>query len=341
LAITVKSIAMTKLQKIAAATALTATIAAGLYEARQAAELRGQVQMLQQQQAPLAEQIQQLQAERDKAATTIAGLKEDLAENDENNLELLRLRGEMTIIKNQLAANHGYTELPPVATANSVTNSLAAQKGRELGQAVVRGEAGAFDKCLAEFKSENDSYRTNCIGLDGQARSKLAQQTFIPMAAAFKIIGDAAGQGNEYARDAMARAFLNEDMTPIVVSFLGSWAAAGDAGALDVLLHPDKYGVSPYLNISPLQGAADNGNQAAIAALAAFANDDNNQAVWWMTATSLKGAAAAGDAVSIDALINIAANSQGFTRDTAIHGLRTAAANQNSKAAQALGSLGL
>ena len=56
-----KVIAMTMLQK----TLVTATVAvlagAGLYEARQAAQLRDQVQTLQQQQAPMAEQIARLQ----------------------------------------------------------------------------------------------------------------------------------------------------------------------------------------------------------------------------------------------------------------------------------------
>ena len=56
-----KAIAMTALQK----TIVTATIAvlagAGIYEARQASQLRDQVQTLQQQQAPLADKLKQLE----------------------------------------------------------------------------------------------------------------------------------------------------------------------------------------------------------------------------------------------------------------------------------------
>jgi RNA polymerase sigma factor (sigma-70 family) len=67
-----KVIAMTTLHKTLV-TAIVAVLAgAGIYEARQAARLRGQVQTLQQQQAPLAEQVRQLQQERDDALKQLA-----------------------------------------------------------------------------------------------------------------------------------------------------------------------------------------------------------------------------------------------------------------------------
>lgn len=100
-ATTIKTIAITTLQK----TLITATVAvlagAGIYEARQAAQLRQQNQTLQQQQAPLAEQIQQLQTNFADATNRLAGL---LAENSRlksnpNQNELLRLRGETTRLR--------------------------------------------------------------------------------------------------------------------------------------------------------------------------------------------------------------------------------------------------
>jgi hypothetical protein len=96
-----KTIAMTTLQK----TLVTATVAvlagAGIYEARQAAQLRDQVQTLQQQQAPLVEQIRQVQREHDAVTNQLAGL---LAENSRlksnpNQNELLKLRGEVTRLR--------------------------------------------------------------------------------------------------------------------------------------------------------------------------------------------------------------------------------------------------
>ncbi|HEX7570220.1 MAG TPA: sigma-70 family RNA polymerase sigma factor [Verrucomicrobiae bacterium] len=98
-----KTIAMTTLQK----TLVTATVAvlagAGIYEARQAAQLRDQNQTLQQQQAPMAEQIQKLQNNFADATNRLADL---LAENSRlksnpNQTELLKLRGEVGVLRNQ------------------------------------------------------------------------------------------------------------------------------------------------------------------------------------------------------------------------------------------------
>jgi DNA-directed RNA polymerase specialized sigma24 family protein len=88
------TIIMTTIQKIVVTAALTVTVGVGIYQAKEAAKARAEVQTLQQQQVPLTEQIQQLQAERDKATNTIAWLKEELTKNKANNLELLKLRGQ-------------------------------------------------------------------------------------------------------------------------------------------------------------------------------------------------------------------------------------------------------
>ena len=66
---------MTSLQKPLIAVTLVAALGTGIYEARQAATLQTQIQALQQQQAPLAEQNQQLQRERDEAKSRLATLK--------------------------------------------------------------------------------------------------------------------------------------------------------------------------------------------------------------------------------------------------------------------------
>lgn len=98
-----KAIAMTTIQK----TLVTATVAilagAGIYEARQAAQLREQVQLLQQHQALPTAQILQLQNERDDATNRLAGLIEENLRlmSDERETELLRLRGEVAVLRRQ------------------------------------------------------------------------------------------------------------------------------------------------------------------------------------------------------------------------------------------------
>ena len=104
-AATIKTIAMTTLQK----TLITATVAAltgaGIYEARQAAQLREQNQTLQQQQAPLVEQNQTLQRERDAATNRLVGLLADNSQlkSNPNQHELLKLRGEVGRLRQETA----------------------------------------------------------------------------------------------------------------------------------------------------------------------------------------------------------------------------------------------
>ena len=96
-----KTIAMTTLQKSLVTAVLATAVATGAYEARQASQLRGQAATLQQQLAPLTAQARQLQRERDTASNHLAGMAEEIAINQKNNLELLRLRNEVTMLKRQ------------------------------------------------------------------------------------------------------------------------------------------------------------------------------------------------------------------------------------------------
>jgi RNA polymerase sigma factor (sigma-70 family) len=102
LAATTKAIAMTTLQKFTVAATVAVLAGAGIYEGRQAAQLRDQVRTLQQQQTPLVDQFQKLQKHFADATNRLADL---LAENSRlqsnpHELELLRLRGEVARLRN-------------------------------------------------------------------------------------------------------------------------------------------------------------------------------------------------------------------------------------------------
>jgi len=96
---TLKTITMTAIQKTLITATLIASVGTGIYEAKEVVQARAEVRTLQQQQTPLAEQIRQLQAERDKATNRLAWLNEELAKAKSNNIELLKLRGEITLLK--------------------------------------------------------------------------------------------------------------------------------------------------------------------------------------------------------------------------------------------------
>ena len=96
-----KTIAMTTFQKITVGAALAASVGTGVYEAHQASTLQSQIQTLRQQQSPLAEQIGQLQRERDDATNRLTALTEELAKAKSNNLDLMKLRSQMTQLRNE------------------------------------------------------------------------------------------------------------------------------------------------------------------------------------------------------------------------------------------------
>jgi RNA polymerase sigma factor (sigma-70 family) len=90
----IKTIAMTILQKTLITAAITAAVGTGIYEARQASSLRSQVQTLQQQQAPLAEQLTKLQTENERLSNQVVQAKDSQALSKAQLNELLKLRGQ-------------------------------------------------------------------------------------------------------------------------------------------------------------------------------------------------------------------------------------------------------
>jgi hypothetical protein len=92
---------MTTMQKTLVIATLVAAVGTGLYEARQASRLRREVHNLQQQPAGVFEQIQELARERGNAASQLAALRSENEQQKRNTAELLRLRGEVGILRQQ------------------------------------------------------------------------------------------------------------------------------------------------------------------------------------------------------------------------------------------------
>jgi hypothetical protein len=128
-----KTIAMTTLQK----TLVTATVAvlagAGIYETRQAAQLREQNQTLQQQQAPLAEQIQQLQNSFTDSTNRLVDLLAENSRLKSNQNELLKLRGDVGRLRQQLQSS-------PLASADFLKRKLAQMSDKKIPELVFLTE---------------------------------------------------------------------------------------------------------------------------------------------------------------------------------------------------------
>jgi RNA polymerase sigma factor (sigma-70 family) len=96
-----KTIAMTTIQKTLVTTAVIATAGAGVLAAHKNIQLQAQYEALRQQQAPLTEQIDRLRGELADATNRLAAMADDLAAAKQDNLELLKLRGEVGALRNQ------------------------------------------------------------------------------------------------------------------------------------------------------------------------------------------------------------------------------------------------
>ncbi len=130
-AIATKTIAMTTLQKIAIAATVSALAAVGIYEANQAARLRNDVQTLQQQQSPLAEQLERLQRERNNATNRLGLLADSISGLKGNSAELLKLRAEVTRLRNETKTLQASgTNSPEIADVKSWVDRVKAVKQR-------------------------------------------------------------------------------------------------------------------------------------------------------------------------------------------------------------------
>lgn len=202
-------------------------------------------------------------------------------------------------------------------------------------------ERRSLDKLMSVAKTAFDNFNANVGGMSDSERDQFANKTFAPLNAAFAAVTDDACKGDHSARNVLVRGLKIPELSGTATGSLGVLAGKGDDGALEVLLHPEKHGLLLSGSVGALRHAAENGNQKAIDFLAAVAKDPRDQPLWFMAGDGLNKAAANGNPVAIDALIDLLASSNQSVKNIAVAGLKMAAANQNEKAADALRSRGI
>ncbi len=116
-ATTIKTIAMTTLQKTVIAATIAAAVGTGVYQARHAANLRDQVHSLTEQQTPLVEKIEQLSRDHDSMTNRLALLAAENARLRNGSTELLRLRGEVGLLRNDATTANQIASDPSVKKA--------------------------------------------------------------------------------------------------------------------------------------------------------------------------------------------------------------------------------
>ncbi len=115
-ATTLKSIAITTLQKKTVTAVIAVLAGVGIFEARQISLLCTQIQTFKQQPKPLVEQPAPLMRELEVAASQLAALRDENERLIRNNAELLRLRGEVGALRTA-AREAKRTEMDPIQNA--------------------------------------------------------------------------------------------------------------------------------------------------------------------------------------------------------------------------------
>ena len=102
---------MTGFQKIVLLVLLVAATGVGTYEHHQAAQLRGQLLADRKQQGSLMAQIQQLIHDYQEATNRPAALRADTRRLNQNTLDLLRLRSEVTRLRSLQAVTSAFARV--------------------------------------------------------------------------------------------------------------------------------------------------------------------------------------------------------------------------------------
>jgi RNA polymerase sigma factor (sigma-70 family) len=202
----IKAIAMTTLQKTIISATIAAAVGTGVYEARQASRLREENQSLQQQQAPLAEQIRELQRERDEMKNQVAGLRAEIAKLNGKSSELLRLRAEVGVLRRLLGDSTTNADSP----SNGLATMMSSPAMKEYMHQVTLG-----------FVASIYSDLISGLNLTAEQRDKF-----------IKIVGDAGfniteafSKGNQAGFE-QARSGIKEDMEGQLKSLLGETGLA-------------------------------------------------------------------------------------------------------------------
>ncbi|MGD0899700.1 MAG: protein kinase, partial [Thermoguttaceae bacterium] len=176
--------------------------------------------------------------------------------------------------------------IPEMEKGRSPQPTVAAM--RALAERIVNGDQAAFDvlrDTAAELYRDID-YRKE----EGRVSSNL-----VLMRAAFNLLGEQAGKGNQKAFEALKRSLGTLHLRSFAPDALGIAAAAGHAESLEMLLHHDKWGILLSSAVFALQKPAEQNNEKAVDFLVGVLENPEHRALWNGVSQHLVAAAASGN----------------------------------------------
>jgi hypothetical protein len=151
-----------------------------VYEGHQASRLHSEVQALQQQQAPLNEQLQQLRHERDKARTELGSMRAEQERWTNNAVELLRLRGMAGVARRALAETAQLRAQLALQGSGATNNPISGMMADAMTQAAAPQVEGRLSRLTASLHLTPDQAQAarDILMRDARATSARMQQLF-------------------------------------------------------------------------------------------------------------------------------------------------------------------
>jgi hypothetical protein len=274
-------------------------------------------------------------------ANAVKDTQKSVTERNDPRVEDFRSRiGALSNRVAQLETELARTRRAPGQAATAETTRSQApvasqdEMARQLTDSLLSGDFIALDTLTEMARQATETHHPNMT--PEEQESYLAKLR--PLWEAFDALAKEASQGNTNALQALANSARMPELSGLAAKSLGKLAGAGSDGALNIILDPDRFGLDIPLagRVQALRPAAEDGNARAIEALAALAQDDEHQALWFMAAEALGNAAQSGDAVAIGALVSFSRSTNQNVMGAVRRGLGAAAANQNATAIEAL-----
>jgi RNA polymerase sigma factor (sigma-70 family) len=219
---TTKIIAMTALQKTIVTVTVAALAGVGIYQAHQASKLREENQVLQRQQAALADEIQQLRSERKDETNSLAALRSEVTRLKKNPSEVSKLRDEVGTLRKEKAVAENQNTISKALANPQTRKSLREFHKSALVSAysplinrlqLTPEQATQFNDTLADHAMDNIDLIVQALR-EGKSQAEV-REIFSRSDAAFEervraLLGDQAlAQFQDYTKNLGSTIFVN------------------------------------------------------------------------------------------------------------------------------------
>jgi RNA polymerase sigma factor (sigma-70 family) len=174
-----KALAMTTMQKLCVAAALAATVGSACYEAQRVSALEAQVQTLQNQAVPAAARNDSLSRQLDAANRRLALLQSENNRLESNSADLLRLRGEVSLLRANQNDPTASAAKSWLARVNQLKARLDQTPGAKIPEMQYLTDEDWLNAARADLKTDED-YRKAISELRNAAENQFASDSLKP-----------------------------------------------------------------------------------------------------------------------------------------------------------------